>query len=159
MCDCGNNCNIPIGPIGLQGEQGVQGATGATGATGLQGETGEQGTPGLDGDLIPFVWTAIPLQNGWAVAPLNIAEYSVVNGFIYFRGILNSSVATDGAFTTLDPVGHTATIQAMIFDTTALIPNVSLLNWTNFTNELVISNYAGGNTRWSLDSIPPIAIR
>lgn len=156
MCDCGKNCNIPVGPIGPKGDQGDQGVQGSQGVQGLQGIQGEQG---LDGDLIPFVWTNIALINGWVVPFGQVAQYSVVNGFIHFRGQISAGAASDPAFTVLNPAGHVApSISAMISDTGNPLA-ISAITWTNVGNFFRVPNYNTGNFNWSLDSVPPISIR
>jgi hypothetical protein len=69
MCDCGNNCSIPVGPIGPQGPQGETGNDGATGPPGPQGPQGEPGQDGQDGDSVPFEWTDFILLNDWITPP------------------------------------------------------------------------------------------
>ena len=156
MCDCGNNCTIPVGPQGPQGPQGEQGVTGATGAAGPQGPQGEQGA---DGDTIPFVWINIPLQNGWEAGFNQTPQYSIVNGFLHLRGQLRREPGTSSPqFTQINPAGLSNGLVSSISDTG--IPNVqSALSWSNVGGELNVSDYLIGNGRWSLDSVPPLSIR
>lgn len=159
MCECGKGCSVPVGPIGPQGPQGEPGANGATGANGAQGEQGDTGAQGIPGDSIPFVWTDFTLINDWQGAFAQTPQYSIVNGFLHMRGVLSLGPTTaSGEFAQLDPGGLSSGVQAAIHDTGVPVAS-SGFNWTNFTKELVVSNWSIGNGRWSLDSVPPLSIR
>lgn len=155
-CDCGKDCKVPVGPIGPQGPQGDQGEVGPQGPSGATGPQGEQGA---DGDLIPLVWTDLPLKNDWQEAGLQTPQYSFKNGILYLRGQLRPGATTaSGAFTDLTLTGHTVNISSSIMQNT--LPTVSSPFTANgFSNELIITDYSAGAGNWSLDSVPPIHIR
>lgn len=148
MSKCGNcGCDIPVGPIGPIGPQGEQGE---------QGEIGPQGPKGDDAVFPEVVWNDLSLINGWAGS----GQYAVRDGFIHFRGQINSFNATSTVFASISVTGMTD----LVFTAMAKI----IVGLTEHT-ALAFNDAGSGNldaywatqdrADWSLDSIPPISIR
>jgi Collagen triple helix repeat (20 copies) len=165
MCDCGNNCKVPVGPIGPQGPQGEQGEQGVAGANGAQGPQGDTGAQGIPGDSTPLEWNNFALQNDWQPVATQTPQFAIRNGMMYLRGRIAQGASTaSGVFATLDPSGYPggAPLSAGVITAITAITNnpavVSNLYWANLAKTLNIPDYASGFF-WSLDSVPPISIR
>lgn len=178
--DCGGG--IPAGPIGPQGPQGNDGATGAQGASVIQSfvsngvtmingvlypintlvqllSNGEYISAGIIYTVTPLVWNNLVLINGWTASiGANVPQYAIGNGFLYLRGALIKTDATDDAFASLD-AGFTDTVRAVISDADITTPVFSAFDVSGAASELRIIEYTATVQPWRLDSVGPISIR
>lgn len=161
MCDCGKNCEIPVGPIGPQGEKGDPGAIGPQGPQGIPGQDGADGADGLDGDQIPLVWNDIPLINDWEAPQANQPpQYAIQNGFIYFRGRVAQGAATaSGQFGQLPIIPQQGFTAVLIFSTAALPPDTSVIFWNSASGILDALDWASISGDLLLDTINPWSMR
>jgi len=110
-------------------------------------------------------WNPITLLNGWTNGTgVNVAHYSVHGGFLYLRGRIDFTGASDNIFATLASVGNTGTLYSSAASdkvgTVTELTEIALITLTSGgdISALGASSLFTG-TRIILDSIPPISIR
>lgn len=178
--DCGGN--IPVGEIGPQGPKGDTGATGAAGTSVVQSfvsdgitmingvlypintlvqllSSGSYISAGVIYTITPLVWQNLELINGWTASiGANAPQYAIGNGFLYLRGAVIKTGATDDAFASLD-AGFTDTVRSVVSDADVTTPVFSAFDVAGAASELRIIEYTNTSQPWRLDSVGPISIR
>lgn len=110
-------------------------------------------------------WTTITLINGWTSdVGINIAKYSIHGGFLYFRGRLTYTAATNDTFATVASLGITGNIFTTVGTDHAgangQLDEIALFLIDSSGNISVSgANSTLTGTRVFLDSVPPISIR
>lgn len=157
-CNCGSDCEIPVGPKGVQGEKGDKGDKGDAGAPGAQGSPGQNG---LNGDEIPLQWQDMNIINDWIVPSANQPpQFAVQNGRVYFRGRVTPGPTTAGGSFADNVFAQGMTFNpVLIYHTASIPPDSDAIIW-NFSSGTVTSvswNAVSGDLL--LDSIVPYYIR
>ena len=112
-----------------------------------------------------LTWENFVLVNGWTTVVNDPAQYVLKDGWLYTRGVLTQSAATDAVFTNLtmgivNSVGGLAVspIKATISDGDLTTPVFSKIE-LSAGNTISVTEYGNGNGTWILDTTPNISIR
>ena len=102
-----------------------------------------------------LTWLTLTMVNGWVSGVgVNVAQYAKKDGFLYFRGTIIATAATDATFASIGTT-VTTTVSSTIANT--VIPAaVHPFDVTNAT-DLRVRTY--GTSTWLLDSVVPISYR
>jgi hypothetical protein len=102
-----------------------------------------------------LTWNSLTMINGWTSGTgLNIAQYAIKNGFIYFRGTINATSSTASTFASI-PSAVSSTILTIIGDN--ITPTV--IHTFEITSSSDLKVRTQGTSTYLLDSVPPISIR
>lgn len=113
--------------------------------------------------LLTPTWNTITPLNSWTAGTgVNAPKYAIYNGFLYLRGTVFYSGATNTTFATLASVGNTGTLTSSVSTNSVGAANIpSAIFEIDSTGNVSAYDSSGipEGTGILLDSIPPISIR